>query len=68
MFRGPFDEDYAAERYKIGVRHVLIGLPQRYMISAMGVVRTHLQESLGEVFSSDARSTGSSPGSPWTRF
>jgi signal transduction histidine kinase/CheY-like chemotaxis protein len=53
LFRGPFDEDYAAERYKIGVRHVLIGLPQRYMISAMGVVRTHLQESLGNVFPSD---------------
>jgi len=49
LFHGPFDEDYAAERYKIGVRHVLIGLPQRYMISAMGVVRTHLQESLDEV-------------------
>ena len=53
LFRGPFDEDYAAERYKIGVRHVLIGLPQRYMISAMGVLRTHLQESLGEVLSPD---------------
>jgi signal transduction histidine kinase/ActR/RegA family two-component response regulator len=53
LFRGPFDEDYAAERYKIGVRHVLIGLPQRYMISAMGVVRTHLQESLGKIFPSD---------------
>ena len=51
LFRGPFDEDYAAERYKIGVRHVLIGLPQRYMISAMGVVRTHLQESLGKALS-----------------
>ena len=49
LFRGPYDEDYAAERYKIGVRHVLIGLPQRYMISAMGVVRIHLQESLGEI-------------------
>ena len=53
LFRGPFDEDYAAERYKIGVRHVQIGLPQRYMISAMGVVRTHLQESLRQVFLSD---------------
>jgi len=53
LFRGPFDEDYAAERYKIGVRHVLIGLPQRYMISAMGVVRTHLQESLGKVLRAD---------------
>jgi signal transduction histidine kinase len=54
LFHGPFDEDYAAERYKIGVRHVLIGLPQRYMISAMGVVRTHLHESLRKVFTSDA--------------
>jgi signal transduction histidine kinase/ActR/RegA family two-component response regulator len=53
LFRGPFDEDYAAERYKIGVRHVLIGLPQRYMISAMGVVRTHLMESLAEAGLSD---------------
>jgi len=50
LFRGPFDESYAAERYKIGVRHVMIGLPQRYMISAMGVVRTHLQESLDKIF------------------
>ncbi len=53
LFEGPFDEDYAAERYKIGVRHVLIGLPQRYMISAMGVVRVCLQESLNEVLRSE---------------
>jgi signal transduction histidine kinase len=53
LFRGPFDEDYAAERYKIGVRHVLIGLPQRYMISAMGVLRSYLQESLNEILRSD---------------
>ncbi len=53
LFRGPFDEDYASERYKIGVRHVLIGLPQRYMISAMGVVRTYLMDRLGEVYPSD---------------
>ena len=53
LFRGPFDEDYAAGRYKIGVRHVLIGLPQRYMISAMGVVRIHLPECLGEILRSE---------------
>lgn len=49
LFRGPYDEDYAAERYKIGVRHVAIGLPQRYMISAMGVIRSFLLERTGEV-------------------
>ena len=54
LFCGPYDEDYAAERYKIGVRHVLIGLPQRYMISAMGVVRTYLLAKLGEVLSDQA--------------
>jgi signal transduction histidine kinase len=46
LFAGPYDEDYAAERYKIGVRHVSIGLPQRYMTSSMGVIRDHLQEAL----------------------
>jgi signal transduction histidine kinase/ActR/RegA family two-component response regulator len=49
LFTGPFDEDYATECYKIGVRHVETGVPQRYMISAMGVVRSHLQEGLSAV-------------------
>jgi signal transduction histidine kinase len=53
LFSGPFDEGYAAERYKIGVRHVLIGLPQRYVISAMMVIRGHLMESLTSVLASD---------------
>ena len=46
LFSGHYNEDYATGRYRIGVRHVLIGLPQRYMISAMSVVRVHLQKSL----------------------
>jgi len=53
VFAGTYDEDYAAERYKIGVRHVLIGLPERYMISAMGVIRVHLQEGLAQALRSD---------------
>jgi signal transduction histidine kinase/FixJ family two-component response regulator len=46
LFSGKYDEDYAHERYKIGVRHVMIGLPQRYMIAAMGVVRNYLHEAM----------------------
>ncbi len=53
VFSGRYDDDYATERYKIGVRHVLIGLPQRYMISAMSVVRIHLQKGLTQVLQSD---------------
>jgi len=53
LFAGPYDEDYAAERYKIRVRHVAIGLPQRYMISSMGVIRDHLQEALASELHAD---------------
>ena len=46
LFAGVYDEAYAEERYQIGYRHVRIGLDQKYVISAMGIVRTFLQECL----------------------
>ncbi len=46
LFRGVYDEDYAAERYQIGFRHVKLGLEQRYVISAMGIVRAYLNDCL----------------------
>ena len=46
LFRGVYDEAYAHERYQIGYRHVRIGLEQKYVISAMGIVRTYLAECL----------------------
>jgi signal transduction histidine kinase len=46
LFRGVYDEDYAAERYQIGFRHVKLGLEQRYVISAMGIVRSYLYDCL----------------------
>ncbi len=36
---GPHDEDYYAERSRIGRVHVRIGLPQRYMFTAMALIR-----------------------------
>jgi len=36
---GPHDEDYYAERARIGRVHVRIGLPQRYMFTAMALIR-----------------------------
>jgi signal transduction histidine kinase len=52
LFAGVYDEKYAADRYEIGYRHVRIGLEQKYIISAMGIVRTFLTESLQREFSS----------------
>ncbi|HWP83684.1 MAG TPA: HAMP domain-containing sensor histidine kinase, partial [Terriglobia bacterium] len=46
LFSGVYDERYARERYQIGYRHVRIGLEQKYVISAMGIVRSFLTESL----------------------
>lgn len=36
---GPHDDDYCQRRARIGHIHVRIGLPQRYMITAMNVMR-----------------------------
>ena len=46
LMAGHYDENYAAGRYRIGAQHVAVGLPQRYMISSMAVVRDSLQEGL----------------------
>jgi signal transduction histidine kinase len=50
LFTGVYDEKYAADRYEIGYRHVRIGLEQKYVISAMGIVRSFLSESLQHEF------------------
>src|SRR3970040_124636 len=50
LFAGGYDEDHARERYQIGYRHVRIGLEQKYVISAMGVVRAFLAECLLKEF------------------
>lgn len=50
LFSGIYDECYASERFEIGYRHVRIGLDQKYVISAMGVVRSFLTECLIEEF------------------
>jgi len=50
LFNGVYDEDYAEDRYRIGFRHVRISLDQKYVISAMGVVRSFLMEKLFDEF------------------
>lgn len=50
LFNGKYDEKYAGERFQIGFRHVRIGLDQKYVISAMGVVRSFLLDRLFEEF------------------
>jgi len=46
LFSGTYDQAYADDRYQIGYRHVRIGLEQKYVISAMGIVRSFFSDCL----------------------
>src|SRR5260221_11031475 len=50
LFNGVYDERYAEDRFLIGFRHVRISLDQKYVISAMGVVRSFMMEKLFDEF------------------
>src|SRR4051812_4794601 len=42
VLSGPYDEAYFEQTAKIGRMHVKIGLPQRYMLTAMALIRAEL--------------------------
>ncbi len=44
LFAGPYDENYYASTTQIGRVHVKVGLPQRYMFTAMALVRASLTD------------------------
>jgi signal transduction histidine kinase len=48
---GPHDERFCERRARIGYVHVRIGLPQRYMITAMNVMRLDFREIAHAAFS-----------------
>lgn len=56
LFSGVYDAAYAEERFRIGVRHVQIGLPQRYVIGAMHVVEDFLRAVVDAEVSEPERS------------
>jgi signal transduction histidine kinase len=57
VFGGRYDEAYATERYEIGKRHVRAGVPQKYVISAMNVVRIFLLKTIDETGLEGKRAT-----------
>ena len=46
MLKGPWDEDYARLRARIGRAHVQVRLPQRFMLTSMSVVRRELHAAV----------------------
>lgn len=50
---GPHDDDYYQRRARIGRRHVLIGLPQRFMFTAMNLIRRDFHHLTSRHFAGD---------------
>jgi signal transduction histidine kinase len=54
LFSGRYDEDYVARRWRVGWRHVEIGLDQVYTNVALSRIRTGLTRVLQETWNADA--------------
>lgn len=48
VFGGVYDEGYFAKTEQIGRAHVKVGLPQRYMLTAMALIRSTLASIIDE--------------------
>lgn len=55
LMSGVYDQEYYERRSRIGHVHVRIGLPQRFMLTAMSRVRTQLHRVADEVCSDSVR-------------
>jgi PAS domain S-box-containing protein len=53
LLSGPWDETYFERRSRIGRMHVRVRLPQRYMFTAMAVIRGQLKDIAHEAYSAD---------------
>jgi two-component system, NtrC family, sensor kinase len=53
LLTGPYDRDYVARRWRVGARHVEIGLDQVYTNVALSRLRDGLVRHLGESWSGD---------------
>jgi len=53
MLKGPFDRAYYEQRGRIGAVHARIGVPQRYVFTAMSLVRLHLERILDGAYQGD---------------
>lgn len=53
IFTGPYDADFAAYMHRVGVVHVQVRLPERFMPCGIGLIRKFLIPELMKEFSND---------------
>jgi len=55
LLTGPYDREYVVRRWRVGARHVEIGLDQVYPTLALSRIRAGLVRALGESWAGDRR-------------
>lgn len=58
IFQGPFDAHFAAYMHQVGVIHVQVKLPEKFMTSGIGLINKHLIPKLPEIYPNDALKIG----------
>jgi len=53
IFTGPYDADFAAYMHRVGVVHVQVKLPEKFMASGIGLINKHLIPVLTQVLKED---------------
>jgi hypothetical protein len=50
IFTGPFDAEFAAYMHHVGVVHVQVKLPEKFMTSGIGLINKHLIPLLPQIY------------------
>ncbi|MBV0933916.1 protoglobin domain-containing protein [Marinobacterium weihaiense] len=58
IFTGPYDEAFAAYMHQVGVVHVQVRLPERFMASGIGLIGKHLIPVLASACQDDHQRLG----------
>lgn len=58
IFTGPYDAEFAAYMHQVGVVHVQVRLPERFMASGIGLIGKHLIPVLADVCGEDNERLG----------
>ncbi|MGD9859053.1 hypothetical protein CFI10_01640 [Marinobacterium iners] len=58
VFTGPYDADFAAYMHHVGVVHVQVKLPEKFMTSGIGLINKHLIPLLPEIYANDVGKIG----------
>lgn len=58
VFNGPYDADFAAYMHQVGVVHVQVKLPEKFMTSGIGLINKHLIPLLPRIYREEPEKVG----------